>query len=195
MRGSASARRSSVHAALVCLALFIVPACSEQPWTPPNPFEPTPPTPPTTRQWTDLGEYTVTMTAAPSCSLPDYAVTRTYDARLKVSDQDLVVTFDDPKFVACAGPSGFAGTRDGDTVRFTINGDYWVSGYSFVYEVSPGTELGYAGTATGTIADSRIVATLNGIVLIRGYDTTNPYLNDVVATCDATDHRVALVRK
>jgi hypothetical protein len=130
------------------------------------------------------------MTAAPSCSLPDYAMARTYDARLKERGQDLVATFDDPHFVAWDGPAGFAGTRDGEIVRFTLNGDYFVPGYSFVYLVNQDTELAYSGTATGTMSDRGIVATLNGAVLLYGYHN-----HKEVARCDALDHRAELLRK
>jgi hypothetical protein len=179
-----------MHAALVCLALLIVSACDEHPVNPARPTDTQRPPPPPTRIWTDLGEYTVTMSAAASCSLPAYAMTHTYYGRLKESDQDLVATFDDTRFVAWAGPSGVAGTRAEETVRFTMNGDYFVDGYSFVYLIDGGTELAYAGTATGECGDSSIVATLAGTVLLRRYSD-----HILIAQCDATDHRVELIRK
>lgn len=194
MRGTVPTGRNAMHAALVCLALLVVAACSEEARRPESPIGPTetPVTP--APVWNDLGEYAVIMTAAPSCSVPDYAMTHTYNGRLKERGRDLVVTFSSQQFIAEAGSPGFAGTRDGETVRFTINGDYYADGYAFVYQVEPGKDLGYAGTAIGTMADGRIVTTLNGTLLIRAYDLTNPYLIDVVARCDATDHRMELVR-
>jgi hypothetical protein len=175
-------------AGLLSLGLLIVSACSEETWTPPT--GPAHRPPPAQREWKDLGEYTVTMTASPSCSLPDYAMTRSYDARLGEIGQDLLATFADQRFIAWAGPAGFSGTKDGETVRFYINGDYFVDGYSFVYLVKPGEELAYTGTATGTMQDARIVARLDGTVLLRSYDDLT-----VLAQCDASDHRMELVRK
>jgi len=189
MPGTVSTRQSAMYATVVCLALLIVSACGE----PANPAGPTGAT--MTPVWKDLGEYTVTMTAAPSCSLPDDAMTRTYRARLNERGQELEATFDDKQFVGVQGPSGFAGTRDGEAVRFTLNGNYSLPGYSFVYEVSPGRELAYMGRAIGKMSDSGIVATLNGTVWVQGHGG-DPYSNiDVVAICTAADHRMELVRK
>lgn len=42
------------------------------------------------------------------------------------------VTLGDPEFIAWAGSSAFTGTRDGGTIRFTLNGDYFVDGHSLV---------------------------------------------------------------
>lgn len=189
MQGTNSTRRRSTHA-LVYLALLAAAACSDEHWRPANPVAPTEPPPPASAVWEDLGAYSVTMTAAPSCSLPDYAMLETYDGRLKGSGQHLVATFDDSRFVAWEGPAGFAGTRDGDTVRFTLNGDYFSPGYSFVYLVQDGTELTYTGTASGTMIGSNIVATLTGTVLLRSYHDLAE-----LARCYATDHRMELVHK
>jgi hypothetical protein len=116
-------------------------------------------------------------------------MTRTYNARLKESGPDLVAEFDDPHFVAW-GPAGFTGTTDGETVRFTLNGDYGKPVYSFVYLVNDSTELGYTGAATGNMGDSVIVATLNGTVVLCSYHDHKEF-----ARCDAPDHRMELARK
>jgi hypothetical protein len=184
-----------MRAALACLTLLIVSACGED-WRPPSAPTATPPatssTPPTTTAaWDDLGEYTVTMRAAPSCSLPDYAMARTYSARLKKSGEHLAVEFDDPEFLSWGWPCGFTGTRDGDTVRFTLNGGYpGPDGYSFSYLVNGEVELAYTGTATGKMGDNGIAATLNGAVILYAYGGTRE-----LARCEAPDHRVEVVRK
>jgi len=195
MSGTASTGRITMRAPLVCLTMIVIAACGEEAWKPPILPNVTPT--PTPRVWTNLGMYTVTMTAAPSCSLPDYTVTRTYDGRLLGSDQDLVVLFDpyDARFVAGRGssgfgrPSGFTGTRDGEAVRFTLHDDESTD-YSFVYLAAEGRELAYSGTASGTMSGSGIVATFTGTFELRsGQDHT------VSAECHATDHRVELVRR
>lgn len=54
-----------------------------------------------------------------------------------------------------------------ESVRFTLNGDYFVDGYSFVYLLAlQGAEIGYTGTATGTMDGEGIVATVDGTVLL-----------------------------
>jgi hypothetical protein len=156
-----------------------------------QPTTSTPPGVPAT--WKDLGEYTMTMTAAPSCSLPDYAMTRAYNARLKEGGQDLVADFDDPNFVCGYWGCGFTGTKDGETVRFTLNS--WSPGatqYAFIYLVSPGTELGYIGTASGQMSDRVIATTFSGSVVLYAEGIFPP---KELARCDAPDHHMALVRK
>jgi hypothetical protein len=194
MHGTVSAHQCDAHALLVYLALLIVTACGGEEWR--TPSGPTP-TPPTTSApsavWKDLGEYTMTMTAAPSCSLPDYAMARTYNARLKERGQDLVADFDDPNFVCGWWGCGFTGTRDGEAVRFTLNS--WEPGateYAFIYLVSPGTELGYIGTATGQMSDRVIATTFNGAVVLYAEGTYPP---KELARCDAPDHHMELLRK
>ena len=89
-----------------------------------------------------------------------------------------------------AGSSGFAGTRDGNGVRFTLNGDYFVDGYSFVYLALQGAEIGYTGTAAGTMDGEGIVATFDGTVLLYHYSD-----HQVFGRCEAADHRMEVVRK
>ena len=196
MQGTVSTRQREMHAVLVCVALLIVTGCGGRAGRPPSAPSPTPapttPTPPPTAAvWKDLGEYIMTMTAAASCSLPDYAMARTYNARLKESGQDLVAEFDDPNFVCGWWGCGFTGTRDAATMRFTLTS--WSPGgteYAFIYLVNAETELGYIGTAAGPMADSGVAATFNGAVVL--YHSGN---HKEFARCDAPDHRMELVRK
>jgi hypothetical protein len=138
----------------------------------------------------------MTMAAAPSCSLPDSAMTRTFDARLKESGPDLVAELDEQEHCVSWGwPCGFTGTKDAETVRFTLNGDYpGDDGYAFEYVVNgEDTALAYKGSATGRMTDSRITAVFNGAVLLyacRGFCSDSPF-----ARCDASDHRIELVRR
>lgn len=196
MQGTVSTRRREMYAGLVGVALLIVIGCSGQggrPPTAPTPTSPpaTPTPPPSRAAWKDLGEYSVTMTAAPACSLPDYAMARTYNGRLKESGQDLIAEFDDPNFVCGWWGCGFTGTRDGGTVRFALTS--WSPGgteYAFIYLVNAETELGYIATATGQMADSGLSARFDGAVVL--YHSGN---HTEFARCDATDHQMELVRK
>ncbi len=185
MRGTCSTRRRAMCVAIAWLALLVVSACNEA-----NPFRPSYSTNTTpVRQY--LGEYTVRITAAPSCSLPDYATTRTSTGRLTQSGQDLVVAFDpyDSQYATRVGSPGFTGTREGEKVHFVLNGDSRSSGYSFAYLVND-MEVGYTGTATGTMADNGSVATFNGTVALYRYTD-----HTLVAACEATDHAFELLRK
>ena len=181
-----------LRAALFVAALFLAAACDEPKGSPAAPTQPSAssPAPTPAKVWKDLGEYSVTMTASASCSLPEYAVKQTYDGRLAESGQELVVSFKDKSFVCWAGPAGFQGTKAGDRVSFMLNGDYFVDGYSFVYLIRADTELGYMGIATGSIGENGIAARLNGTVLLYSYYGHKPF-----ALCDAPDHLMELVRK
>jgi hypothetical protein len=204
MQGTVCTLRRKTRIVLVCVALLIVSACGEDGWRAPG--APTPPpvtsTPPPIASapppaaWEDLGDYTLTMTAAASCSLPDYGMAQTYDMRVKERGHDLVVELvDQPHCVSWGWPCGFTGTRDAEAVRFTLNGDYPADdGYVFDYEVDgEHTALAYKGTATGTLADNSITAMLDGDV--RLYACNGFCAGKEFARCDAPDHRMVLVRK
>lgn len=198
MQCTISNGRRAVHATLVSVALLSVTACGGEDWRTPSGPAPTPLTtpPPPPAVGKDLGEYRLTMTAAPSCSLADYAMARTYNARLRESGQDLVVELDDQQHCVSWGwPCGFTGTRDAETVRFTFNGDYPGSdGYAFSYEVNgENMALAYKGAATGKMGDSSITAMLDGAVLLyacHGFCDDKEF-----ARCDAPYHRMELRRK
>jgi hypothetical protein len=200
MHGIVPTVRSATRAAPVRLALLVILACSGLACS--NPTSPSgtggsgggPPAGGPVdwwAGWNDLGERIVTMIASPSCSLPDYAMKQSYTGHLRERGQELIVTFADPGFIAWAGSSGFAGTRDGSTVRFTLNGDYFVDGYSFVYLLAlQGAEIGYTGTAAGTMDGEGILATFDGTVLLYHYAD-----HQVFDRCNAPDHRIEVVRK
>ena len=191
MKGIVWRRGTTTSAAAGCLTLLILAACGGEA----NPVRPNVTPTPTPGTWSVVGMYRVTVTAAPSCSLPDDAATRTYDGGLlRERGQDLEVLFDpfDGRFVTGTGPSGFGnasgftGTRDGDAVRFTLSDDESAP-YSFVYLMTEGTELAYSGAASGKMDGDRVLATLRGTVLIRhGQNHT------VLARCEAADHRIEM---
>jgi hypothetical protein len=179
------------------LLLLIVVACgcgdplsgpSPVPPEPPKSPVPFPPQPPKSPDgWTYLGAYSVTITAAPSCALPDSAMTRTQTgALLRQSGQNLEFLFD--PFGPFEGVPGFVGTTDGDTMHLTLNGGYGVSGYSFVNWVNDTVSVGYTGAATGTMGERGLATSFDGIVLL--YHRSD---HAVFASCDARDHRIELV--
>jgi len=190
MYGALSIRRCARSAALSCQALLIVLAivalaCNGRTVTPsrPTPLPTQTPTPAT--GWTVLGFYEVTMSAAPSCSLPDYATKANYgEARIAQAGQSLDVIFEP------YGPfadMGFTGIIDGQTVRFTLNGDRAASGHSFIATVDD-VEVAYSGTAAGTKDARGIVATFDGTVRVSLHSD-----HTVIATCAASDHRMEMV--
>jgi len=171
----------------VPLVLLIVLACGcgDPLLSGPSPLPPPPPKIPD--GWTYLGHYSVTITAAPSCSLQDDAMTRTQtDALLRKSGQNLEFLLD-PYGPCEGGQPGFVGTTDGDTVHLTLNGGYGVPGYSFVARVNDTVSVGYTGAATGTMGERGLATSVDGIVLL--YHRSD---HTVFASCDARDHRIEL---
>lgn len=197
MRGIGPTSRSQRRAACACLLMLITAGCD----APSSPVAPTPPstsTPPTSTAppagpWKELGEYTMTMTAAPACSLPDYARVRAYGAHVRENGPNLIVEFDDPDFVCEWWGCGFTGTQDGGTTRFSLTS--WEPGateYAFIYQVNAATELGYIGSATGAMRDGVFAAAFNGAVVLYQGDT---FPHRQITRCDAPDHRLELVRR
>ena len=189
MNGTVFIRRHGTRATWVCQALIIVlaigPLACDGPAV--TPFVPTPaPTPIPPTEWTMLGFYEVTMSAGPSCSLPDYATRANYgEARITQFGQSLDVLFNP---YSPFGELGFTGVIDGQNVRFTLNGAQGLPGYSFIALVD-NVEVAYSGTAVGTMDGRSIVGTFNGTVEVR-----LPSDHTVIATCTASDHRMEMVR-
>lgn len=109
----------------------------------------------------------LTMTASPSCtSLPDAAKKRTYPAQLqeKPGGELLVLVVNSYDIMIGWGPSeaGFIGTREGNRVTFAITDDILEGvAYAMIERIGIG-DMGYSGTATGTIDNGRITATFDG---------------------------------
>jgi hypothetical protein len=186
MKGTVFIRRHATRSALLWSGLLIVLAvgqlaCDGTVVTP-TPVQPTP-----ASEWTSLGYYTLTMTAAPSCSLPDYAMKAVYrGALLTQSGEYLVVQFDP------YGPfegGVFGGTVDGQSVRFTLDETQGPYDYYFVALVDS-SEVAYFGTAAGAKDDSGIVAAFSGTVRVSRQSD-----HATIATCVASDHRLEMVRQ
>lgn len=86
---------------------------------------------------------------------------------------------------------GFDGTRDGDTVLFTIVGmaDVPLSSYSLT-ELVDGTKwLMCDGTAVATIGGNNITGAFDGRISLLDQST-----RAILAECRATDHKIDFVR-
>ena len=141
------------------------------------------------------GEYRLTITASPSCTtLPAEAMQRQYWARIDGTQDGLVVSLRGANFVNAVdlwsgGGTGFTGTTSGSVVHFEISDDP-DGEYTVIEKLGMGTQLGYAGTATGTASDTTIVAAFDGTVRVGTF--SNP--STLLAECQARDHRLGFVR-
>ena len=182
--------RPAIVPSLIPLLLTL--ACGTNPPTGPSPTPlpaptstPTPTPPPAAPQTVT---HRLTITASPSCTaLPDVARVRTYPAQVQEkSAGDILVWVVNSTdiMVGWANDDGFTGTRDGSTVRFDITDDIFAA-YAMIERIPGLGDMGYAGTATGTIDDNRrIVAAFNGEYRL-GYGR-GPVL------CSASDHRIEI---
>jgi hypothetical protein len=125
------------------------------------------------------GVYTLTFTAAPSCTLPPELMQRTYLARITEKADGLLVELDGPGFPGDYLRYGFKGKRDGSGVRFDVNGDpnfpnpwHYDSDYLFNERLDGPKFLAYTGTATGTTGDRSILTVFSGRVWLYDGLTT-----------------------
>jgi hypothetical protein len=174
------------------LLLLVVMGCGSgdlptQPTTP-NVTPTTPPLPPF--EPSIEGEYRLTFTASPSCSLPAEAKQRTYTAKVAEPTRGAVtVTLSGAVFRwgLYSFEPGFDGTRDGDALRFVISNR---NGRG-VAELIDGTkELYYDGAANATVADRNITGTFMGQIYINVAGNLFDWLGD----CTAPDHRIEFAR-
>ena len=148
-----------------------------------------------------VGDYDLTFAASPSCSLPSEFMKRRYKANVKAwvnlphGVPDVFVKVSGGTFYR--EPSvGFQGTRDGDSVRFTIVGVVddligLIGGDPGLAEVIDGTKwLTYDGSAVNHIAASNIATgTFDGLIKLR-----NATSGATLVECRATDHKIEFVR-
>lgn len=136
------------------------------------------------------GLYELTITASPSCKLPQELMRRRYLARIvEQSDARLVVDLSGAEF-AFWGNSGFTGTRNGNNLQFVIEPWMQFSDYAVMERIDDYTTLSYYGKASGTIGGTSIVATLNGTVELSRTGSSGAGTTQ----CDAADHRMEFVR-
>jgi Carboxypeptidase regulatory-like domain len=129
------------------------------------------------------GAYTLTFTAAPSCTLPAEVRTRQYVANIFERDRQLFVKVTGGDFVAWGGEVGFTGTIDGTAVHFVIRNTF-DDDYNLIERIGS-ADLYYSGNATGEFTHNRIVAAFCG---------TMRYAGAPGAGCTA-DHSMELERR
>ncbi len=137
------------------------------------------------------GDYVVTFSASPGCTLPAPAARRTWSARLEEGrfinrPEDLVVTLTGGAFIGWANEPGFTGRTDGHSVTFNVTDD--MDSDFAVIERIDGGDLSFSGTANGVTGASTFATVFNGKVTLREGSSTK-------AECQATDHRLEFARK
>ena len=141
---------------------------------------------------TDItGEYQLTFTASPSCALPTQLMKRTYKSNIRawVKVPDVCVDLWDAAFFH-DWAAGFAGTRNGDTIQFTIAGmveDPF--SYSLAESIEGTKWLTYDGTAAAAIRGKNISGAFDGQIALRDNASSA-----ILAECRATDHKIAFAR-
>ncbi len=137
------------------------------------------------------GDYVVTFSASPGCTLPASAARRTWSARLEEGrfinrPEDLVVILTGGDFLGWANEPGFTGRTDGQSVTFNVTDDM-MSDFAVIEQIDGG-DLYFSGTATGAVSTSTLVTLFNGKVALRVGTSTK-------AECQATDPRLEFARK
>ena len=165
------------------LLLLVAVACGNDLPTQPTPFRQSPPGGGANID----GQYTLTFTASPSCSLPEEAKKRTYTATVAEAPSGTVtVTLGGAAFLPQLEP-GFDGTRSGDEVHFSIG----TGGRRWVAERIDGKEVFFTGSATATFAGGHATARFTGDIWVSAAGN----IFDWIADCTATDHTIEFVRR
>ena len=137
------------------------------------------------------GTYSVTFTAASSCSqLPVDRRSRTYTATISQTGSKLDVVLSGAKFwehSALGRLNRFSGALFGDAVVFWIVN----SGWGFVEQITSATYFEIIGVAQGTIRDSTISGAVEGGLAV-GQDLRDDARH---VGCNATDHAFTLTRR
>jgi hypothetical protein len=164
---------------LTALLLLVAVACGND--------LPTQPTPPPGGGANIDGQYTLTFTAAPSCSLPEEAKRRTYTATVaEAPPGHVTVTLGGAVLLQQLEP-GFDGTRSGDAVQFSIGS----GNRRWVAERIDGKDVFFSGSATVTFAGGSATAPFNGGIWVSAAGN----IFDWIADCTATDHMIEFVRR
>lgn len=148
-----------------------------------------------------VGDYHLTFSASPSCSLPREFMKRSYRANVKAwvnlpnGVPNVLVEVSGGTFYQYWSV-GFQGRRDGDSVRFTIVGvvdDFGalIGGDPGLAEVIDGTKwLTYDGSAVNTVAANNIeTGTFDGLIKLR-----DAISGATLVECRATDHKIEFAR-
>ncbi len=185
----------STRALLTALLLLVAVACGsgDLPTQPTTPYvaPPAPAAPPPAPVDSDIaGEYTLTLTASRSCSLPAAVSQRIYTAKVAESIWGVEVALSGADFLQ--GLDYFAGTRNGDVIDFNIT---FGMGSGMGEVIDQVKLLYFEGTARATIADGNIAGAFNG--LISFYDDPSQLFLPSARqlACIAADHRIEFVRR
>jgi len=139
------------------------------------------------------GDWTMTLSASPSCSnqLPALARQRQFTVHFTQQGDDFRLTITSPTLaVANSGEDG--GTLLGSSIAFGFIGDTDYGTWSTTDlhdDLGNGTTLDFDGIVTGLASGSEIHATMSGDLEIGPYSMDGP-----AVICRATDHTVILRR-
>lgn len=173
---------------VIAILLLGAVACGSDFPTQPTPARPVSQAPPVSA---DLGDYQLTLTASPSCSLPTQLMKRIYKAHIRAwaGFPEVAVDVTGAAFFE-DWAVGFGGTRDGDTLRFKIVGmgdgsfDDLFNAH-FAEQIDATKWLAYDGTAVATIGGNKsITGAFDGQIALRDASRA------VLAECRATDHKI-----
>ena len=184
----------ATRALLATLLLLVGVACGngDLPTQPTTANVPPPaPAPPPTPVISDIaGEYTLTLTASPSCSLPAAVSQRIYTATVAESTWGVSVALSGAEFLQ--GLDYFGGRRNGNVIDFDIT---FGMGSGMGEVIDDAKLLYYEGTAHATIAGRYIAGTLNGLISLYD-DPSQLFLPSARRLdCAAADHRIEFVRR
>lgn len=136
------------------------------------------------------GEYTLTMTASPSCSLPPELERRIYTAKVVETTWGVEVALSGAEFER--GLDWFGGTRKDKTIDFEI---FFCMGCGMGEVIDQTKLLYYEGKAHVTIGGNIIAGTFDGVM--RLYEDRSQLFLPAAKTldCAAADHRIEFVRR
>jgi hypothetical protein len=102
--------------------------------------------------------------------------------------EDLIVTVAGGEFVVWGNEAGFTGTREGDTVRFTLSSDMRLD-HVLVELIDLTKQLYYLGTATANVSETGIDGWFDGSLKL-----VDRFSGVTHAECVAPDHRIVFTR-
>lgn len=139
------------------------------------------------------GIYRLTFTASSSCSLPGEAQQRIYPARVVLGrtinrPEDVIVTVSGFDFISWGNAAGFVGTREGSTVRFTIDTNLDAD-YALIEMIDQTKALYFSGSASVTVGEHTMDGLFDGTLTLFDFLTRT-----TLGKCQASDHRIVFTR-
>lgn len=136
------------------------------------------------------GEYTLTVTASTSCSLPPDVERRTYTASLEEWPGGVVTVALSGANLA-QGLDFFSGNRGGNVIDFEITFGMGAG----MGEIIKTELLYFQGTARTTIGDGNISGTFDGVISLYEEPSQLFLPSARKLDCAAADHRIEFVRR